>query len=221
VHYPAVSVAQIIGALAMAAATAACHPFAPSIMFFVEGLTRRQRIAFGAYIAEFCLWPFIFILFAFARLFSSVTTRMLPNLWFLQKQYVLLTAKGFDSAVIALALRLFEFIVWISLSIILLRLVLAPLLLSPRDLRRTREKMRGRPVKVLFGWCLMLGGLWAATNVQGAKSVPLLSILMSASPYWYICFCALMFVIALFFVVEVPLLFIEIRLRRNCQGSPS
>jgi hypothetical protein len=179
-----VSVAQIIGALAMAAATAACHPFAPSIMFFVEGLTRRQRIAFGAYIAEFCLWPFIFILFAFARLFSSVSTRMLPNLWFLQKQYVLLTAKGFDSAVIALALRLFEFIVWVSLSIILLRVMLAPLLFSPRDLRRTREKMRGEARKSIVRMVLNVGRT-LGSNKRSRSQIG------SAAQYSYECFTLL------------------------------
>jgi hypothetical protein len=191
------------------------------IRVFVARLTRRQRIAFAVYMAEFCLWPLTFILFAFARLFPSAPVRTLPNLWLLQKQYVLLTAEGFDPSLIALALRLFELMVCISLPVILLRLVSAPVLFGLRDLRRTREKMKEKPVKVLFGWFLTWGGLWAAIHIEAAKSAPLLSVFLKFSPYWYICFCALMFVVGLFLVVEVPLLFIETRLRRDRPSAPS
>jgi hypothetical protein len=189
--------------------------------------TKVQLIAIGIVIAEFCLLPLVFTLFALARPFSSVLLALgsdpnaAPSLWFLQDQYAFLVELGFDPSSIALSLRIFDFLIWISIPVVLLRLLSGFLLTNFLDLRKGRERFKASPVKIILGWLIMPGGALAALDIRTTSTFWFLRPLLQISPNWFIFLEAFFFIAGLIWFSEGLLLLVLLGLNRKADDPSS
>jgi len=156
-----------------------------------QRLTKFQLVAFGTRVAALSLIPFTVIIFVGARALSSFTyfTSSLnkpPNVSFLRGQYDFLLTRGADQMSTALSLRMFEFLIWILIPIVLLRVILSPPLFG---LVNWREKLQAAGVSLprfLFGMFLIAAAIWASIDIRGSSSLPVVSLLMKQTPQTYI-----------------------------------
>ncbi len=188
---------------------------------------KRQLFAIGVLIAEICLIPIVPGLFIFARSLSGVLAAVggdpntMPSLWFLRDQYVFLTAKGVDASSIAFSFKLFGFMVWLSLPVVLLRLVSSPWLFGLVNWRGVLAARKLSVRKFFLGWLLVSSSIWASTQIRGADSVPLLGVLLRISPPGYICLEAFFFVLGLIAFAEGLLALLQLALKRDLNGASS
>jgi hypothetical protein len=179
-----------------------------------------QYIAAGILIGEACLLPIALILFVIARSLGNTFIGVLPSLWVLHKQYALLIGDGFDPFLIAVSLRLFELMIRLSVPVVLLRLISGPLLFSQPDVQHVYREKLNAPVKLCLVLLLFTSGIWVCLQIQSTHSL-LLRMLLTLSPYWYICLDTLVFIVALMFSVEAFLALIELILMRAREGTRS
>jgi hypothetical protein len=124
-------------------------------------VTPSQYIAIGILLGQWCLLPLTLLLFVIARPFGNTFIDVLPNLLVLQSQYVFLTGDGFAPSVIEAPLRLFEFMIRISVLVVLLRMFSGPLLFRREDLQRIwYEKITSAPIKLFWGWLATSAATW-------------------------------------------------------------
>ncbi len=189
--------------------------------------TKPQLIALGVLIAETCLFPLVFGMFVFSRPLSNVVKvfgndpATQPSLWFLREQYEFLLARAVDPSSISLSLRLFGLLVWITISVVMLRLVSGPFLFSLLDYRKILKRRSVSTVKFIFLWLFMSTAIWASMDIQGSSSAPLLGALLLRSPLGYVCLEAFVFVTGAIAFVEGLLALFQLALTSDRKGRSS
>lgn len=177
------------------------------------GLDKAMRTKFQLF-ARIPLWAECFVLpplvigsFIFVRLLSVIPylTDILnrpPNLLFLRDQYDFLLVRGVDPMAAEQSLRLFEILIWVLVPILLLRLALSPFLFGLINWREKRRNANVSIMRLVFGWLLMVSGVYAATDIRSSSSVVGLAYLLKASPRAYICLEAFIFVMGSVLAIE-------------------
>lgn len=157
----------------------------------------------AAYFLEMCLLPVLLLMsVAGAGLLRwigslGVDVTQFANIWFIKQQEQLFLAQGVKLASVAADFQAFGLLVWLSIPIVVLRLITAPGMLGElyaSATARGRKLMPASPAKALVGFLLTgPGALWASTHFS-TSSVLLLSYLMNHAPRAHLWLQALIFV---------------------------
>jgi hypothetical protein len=175
-------------------------------------------------IVELCLLPLLLIMLAFGPLIIRLIVELgfeldlAAKITFLHNQSVYLAGRGVDPASVSAEFQIFALMIWISVAVLVLRLVSGPFLFDFWNARAISLRKRYLPPSldnVLFG-CLIAGpfAVWTTTWTNMAAG-PLLRALLKQSPRSYIRLEAFVFIGGLIISVEGLLLILLFLLKRR------
>lgn len=192
--------------------------------------TNIQRFAAGVRLVSLLFMFFAVLFFVCARVISHfayfASLRAPPTLPFLRNQYDFLLLRGIDPNVAASPLRIFQFLIWILVFVLFLRVVSSPFLFGLIDWRKTARE-QGAPIAGLVaGWMLMAVAVWASTDITSLSASRALGIPLERSPAAYVCLEVFLFSTGSILFVEAPIVLCDflvtwVRARKPLSASKS